>query len=352
MTTQPYHISRIRVKGYGPFEDVDIALLDEKVEVITGESGTGKTSIARMIETIAGPIRSNNPVGRWFMASNGFHRGRYQAETIETNIVLTRGKSEIEYETSIGTNESGEHCYIAERYRDGDKEWQDILSKEDTKHSGVPYTSLKPFEGTDDPRRTIANTLGLTNRYRIREVPVDATGLWTSDNDRSTLFMPDGSNLPSILAAIKKQRGNDFDNIQEQCRKAFPPLKEFLIASEGSKHKLAWIQAASGQIMELQHTPQAALKAFRIITLLSLPHKNLQDRIDRPKSIGPMIIEDIDMGLDQACKETVAALLKREDTIHQVIVTAHNKDFIDMIEPKKRTTLRFNENLLISASKG
>lgn len=339
-------LKRLEVRGWKSFRNVDLRL--GCLNVFIGRSGSGKSNLVSLFKMF------NELIGerlQAFVDTHGgaealLYYGSRETPMLDAQFVFETETGESRYcvrlvqaagERQPGFSSAGDSLMFTEErlefHRLGfDHPQTDVLG------GGHRETKLnREANRGNDTARVIRGLVGSCRVFNFHDTSSTARIRNRSYAQNDRFLMPDGGNLPAMLARYRHQSPEAYGEIVEAVRQFLPGFDDFLLESRPGQEnyiRLNWREVGNPHAFGPQQLPDGTLRAIALTTLLLQPQENLPT---------VLILDEPELGLDPLAISVVAPLLERTAQRCQIIAATQSSAFLDYFEAEDITILERQE---------
>lgn len=331
MNTNTQVIKSIDIKGYKSIKDTSNPLPLQKINILIGENGIGKTNFISAFELLRAIY--DKELQSYVLTKGGadslLYLGRKQTSAISMIMEIEHGTQLNRF--GVLLQESQDRLLIKRTFTSfysGGRWYEQTCDKD------VLEASIK------EDRSGQAYYVGpLLDRFEVYHF--HDTGLLSPIKGIKSLtdnvkLHRDGSNLAPFLYYLKERAPKNFLLIEQAVSSIAPFFKCFQLIPDRlspDKIRLEWLHAFKGDSpMNESQLSDGTLRFICLATLLMQPNP--------PQTI---IIDEPELGLHPQAINLLASLIKKASDKSQIIVTTQSVGLIDNFNPEDVIVLNRNE---------
>lgn len=147
-------------------------------------------------------------------------------------------------------------------------------------------------------------------------------GRWRLTDNR--YLKEDAANLGPVLLRLRDEAPLVYRQIVGTLRLILPFFADFEFDSEHEDMLLAWRELGSDVLFDASQASDGMLRTFALVTLLSLPEKDLPDIL---------LLDEPELGLHPYAISLIGGLITRASRYAQVIVATQSVTLLDQFTP-------------------
>lgn len=295
----PVRLEEVSVSGFRSVRDLR-TLRPGNLTVMVGGSGSGKSNLLNFFLMLN--FMMNDSL-QSFVAYNGgasriLHHGNTPANEIDVSLTLSTEKGMNDYECKLTLHEERTFMVALERQRfrtnDGDKSgrWQEMNKPSRETHLGA---------GSASHRMVLKGLLLKIVPHHFHDIAMAIRSTEKAAREESRYLRTDGANLGQLLYRIREQLPERFERIEDVIEDALPFFDGFVFDPNGRTQTVRWREKGRPGAYDAMQAGAGMLRLMGIVTLL-LYHTDEQ--------AVPILIDDVETGLDARAQEVVALLMK------------------------------------------
>ena len=318
----PNRIDSLDLKGFRSLADVRIDNVPNPM-VLLGANGAGKSNMLRFLQMLAATYQGR--LAQFVLRQGGAGDQLFGGEGGTRQI-----NARASFRTALGFNElsftlipaSEDRLAIANeelRFKPHDKRGGLHLGPYP---SGIESTFYRACHSpaSDWRARAAVDALGDCLLYQFHDTSDDAPIKRRWDAQDNHRLLEHGGNLTAVLLHLRKNDVARYNLIRRHISRVLPEFDDFEIGVTYGKSLLRWRAKTTKQTFGGHLTSDGSLRAFCLVTLLSLPSELLPSII---------LLDEPELGLHPFAVSLVSHMVKAMARERQVIVATQSPYFAD-----------------------
>ena len=335
-------IENVRIHGFRSLAEVELSEIP-RAAVLIGANGSGKSNFIRFFEMLSWMLRARR-LGE-FVATHG----GADDQLFGGNRITPRMEAEVSLRTKAGRNDykfalsyahpdrlifTEESFRFTQKTRKTAAKWQHLKSGHDEAKI-VDAAQTDAFHRTNrETAQVIVNLLRNIAVYQFHDTSDGANFKKKWDVTDSRQLRSDGGNLAAVLYRLEQEDVKAYDDICRNVGRVLPGFDRFVIEEDYGTVMLRWKATWTKKTFGAHLTSDGSLRAFALITLLSLPSKMLPDII---------LLDEPELGLHPSAVGLIGGMITSRAHERQIIVATQSSQLVDSFDIEQIFVLDLKE---------
>ena len=324
-------IENVRIRGFRSLAEVELSEIP-RAAVLIGANGSGKSNFIRFFEMLSWMLRSRR-LGE-FVATHGgaddqLFGGNRTTPRMEAEVSLRTQAGRNDYRFALSYAQPDRLIFTEEGFRfswtssDTDAEWQHLDSGHDEAKI-IDAAQTDAFPSTNrETAQVIVNLLRNIVAYQFHDTSDESDFKKKWDVTESRQLRRNGGNLAAVLYRLEQEDVRAYEDICRKIRRVLPGFDRFVLEEDHGKVMLRWKATWTKKTFGAHLTSDGSLRAFALITLLSLPSEMLPDVI---------LLDEPELGLHTSAVGLVGGMIASRAHERQIIVATQSPQLVDSFD--------------------
>ena len=324
-------IENIRIRGFRSLADIELSGIP-RATVLIGANGSGKSNFIRFFEMLSWMLRARRLCD--FVAIHGgaddqLFGGNRTTPGMEAEVSLRTQAGRNDYKFVLSYAQPDRLIFTEEGFRfsrpnfETDAEWQYL---DDTHNEAKIVDAAQTDAYTRTNRNTARVIVHLLRNVAVYQFHDTSDGSnfkkkWDVTDNRQ--LRSDGSNLAAVLYHLEQEDVRAYEDICRKIRRVLPGFDRFIIEEDYGKVMLRWKATWTEKTFGAHLTSDGSLRAFALITLLSLPSEMLPDVI---------LLDEPELGLHTSAVGLLGGMIASRAHEKQIIVATQSPQLVDSFD--------------------
>ena len=324
-------IENIRIRGFRSLAEVELSEIP-RAAVLIGANGSGKSNFIRFFEMLSWMLRSRR-LGEFVAIHGGaddqLFGGNRTTPRMEAEISLRTKAGRNDYKFALSYAQPDRLIFTEEGFRfsrttfETDAEWQNLDSVHDeAKIVDAAQADAYP-RANRETARVIVHLLRNIAAYQFHDTSDGSNFQKKWDVTENRQLRGDGGNLAAVLYRLEQEDVRAYEDICRKIRRVLPGFDRFIIEEDYGKVMLRWKATWTKKNFGAHLTSDGSLRAFALITLLSLPSEMLPDVI---------LLDEPELGLHTSAVGLLGGMIASRAHEKQIIVATQSPQLVDSFD--------------------
>ena len=324
-------IENVRIRGFRSLAEVELSEIP-RAAVLIGANGSGKSNFIRFFEMLSWMLRSRS-LGEFVAIHGGaddqLFGGNRTTPRMEAEISLRTQAGRNDYEFALSYAQPDRLIFTEEGFRFSrktfgtDAEWQYLdCPHDEAKIIDAAQTDEYPSTNRETAQ-AIVNLLRNIVAYQFHDTSDESDFKKKWDVTESRQLRSNGGNLAAVLYRLEQQDVRAYEDICRKIRRVLPGFDRFVLEEDHGRVILRWKATWTKKTFGAHLTSDGSLRAFALITLLSLPSGMLPDVI---------LLDEPELGLHTSAVGLLGGMIASRAHERQIIVATQSPQLVDSFD--------------------
>ena len=276
-------IKSISIKGFKSIKDLENFELSQKINVLIGANGSGKSNFISFFKFLNDSIHERLSTAKFGGASRILYNGPKVTQQIESSIYFDHSDYGYAFKLKYSTPDTFD-LKIRKQRSNAENYTINLTSSENQE---TDWKSGSDISREDDFfSQQIKSTFKNWIVYHFHDTTDTANIKQTCSINDNIVFASDGRNLAAILYRIKKTNSSQYKTIVKTIEMVAPFFKDFILRElpENSNYmQLEWQSKGVDQPFVVHQLSDGTLRFICLVTLLLQPNPPSTIIIDEPE---------------------------------------------------------------------
>ena len=324
-------IENVRIQGFRSLAEVELLGIP-RAAVLIGANGSGKSNFIRFFEMLSWMLRARR-LGDFVAIHGGaddqLFGGNRTTPRMEAEVSLRTEAGRNDYKFALSYAQPDRLIFTEEGFRfsrknfETDADWQYLDSAHDeAKIVDAAQSDTYPHTN-QETARVIVHLLRNIAVYQFHDTSDGSDFKNKCDVTRNRQLDSDGGNLAAVLHRLEQEDLRTYEDICRKIKHVLPGFDRFVIEEDYGKVMLRWKATWTKKTFGAHLTSDGSLRAFALITLLSLPSDMLPDVI---------LLDEPELGLHTSAVGLLGGMIASRAHDRQIIVATQSPQLVDSFE--------------------